>query len=164
MVKRVIHPARAKLVGAMKNLHTANAQVGYFQEQGQHSSGFSYSALMYLHEVIGVPAASGKVYRRLFEITMMLHRQTLLEQTKKNLYKQLNSLNTDPSDTLEAFAKSAQKAIKRGFGNTAILPPNAPSTVKRKASMPLLWKLEIYEITLLIKSLLRKVLKNETLK
>ena len=54
MVKRVIHPARAKLVGAMKNLHTANAQVGYFQEQGQHSSGFSYSALMYLHEVIGV--------------------------------------------------------------------------------------------------------------
>ena len=63
---------------------------------------------------------------------MMLHRQTLLEQTKKNLYKQLNSLNTDPSDTLEAFAKSAQKAIKRGFGNTAILPPNAPSTVKKK--------------------------------
>ena len=132
MVKRVIHPARAKLVGAMKNLQTANAQVGYFQEQGQHSSGFSYPALMYLQEVIGVPSASGKVYRRLFEITMMLNRQTLLEQTKKNLYKQLSSLNTDPSNTLEAFAKNAQKEIKRGFGNSAILPPNAPSTVKKK--------------------------------
>ena len=125
MVKRVIHPARAKLVGAMKNLQTANAQVGYFQEQGQHSSGFSYPALMYLQEVIGVPSASGKVYRRLFEIT-------LLEQTKKNLYKQLSSLNTDPSNTLEAFAKNTQKVIKRGFGNSAILPPNAPSTVKKK--------------------------------
>ena len=45
MVKRVIHPARAKLVGAMKNLQTANAQVGYFQEQGQHSSGFSLSLI-----------------------------------------------------------------------------------------------------------------------
>ena len=132
MVKRVIHPARAKLVGAMKNLRKADAQVGYFKEQGRHSSGFSYPALMYLHEVIGVPSSSGKVYRRLFEITMMLNQRALLEQTKKNLYKQLNRLDSDPTSTLEAFARGAQKAIKSGFGNSSILPPNSPSTVKQK--------------------------------
>lgn len=132
MVKRVKHPARDKLVGAMKNLRTAKAQVGYFQEQGRHSSGFSYPALMYLQEVIGVPSSSGKVHRRLFEITMMMNNRRILEQTKRNLKKQLNGLESNPTKTLEVFAKNTQAAIKKGFGNSAILPPNAPSTVKKK--------------------------------
>lgn len=132
MVKRVIHPARAKLIGAMKNLKKANAQVGYFQEQGRHSSGFSYPALMYLHEVVGIQSSSGKVYRRLFEITMMLNQRSILEQTKKNLFIQLNKLDIDPTNTLEAFSKNTQKAIKSGFGNSSILPPNSPVTVKQK--------------------------------
>lgn len=138
MVKRVAHPARARLLGTVKNLKKNKAQVGYFREQGLHSSGFTYPALMYLHEVIGISTKSGKIYRRAFEITSMLMKKTLQDNVKRDLKLLLKSGNVDPTNVLENFATSLSKGIKGTFGNPSILPSNSPYTIKQKgANTPL---------------------------
>ena len=138
MVKRVANPARARLLGTVKNLKKNKAQVGYFREQGLHSSGFTYPALMYLHEVIGISTKSGKVYRRAFEMTSMFMRKTLQDNVNKDLNRLFKSGNIDPTNVLENFATSLSNGIKSTFGNPSILPSNSPFTIKQKgANTPL---------------------------
>lgn len=132
MVKMVKKPARERLINSVKSLTATNVKVGYFADQGQHPEAhMSYPELMYLQEVIGVRSRSGKVYRRVFELTMMIEGKRLRNNTLSALKKVI--LSGGNTDTVkEMFGKQAQEAIKANFGNTSLLPSNAPSTIARK--------------------------------
>lgn len=132
MVKRVIGEGRNILMKAVKNIAKSTVKVGFFAEQGKHYSGFSYPALMYLHEVHGIPASNGKVYRRAFETAMQIDRKLLIAQAQKNLKRMLSTGQTNPDLVLSQFGKDSIKSLKKVFGNPSLLPPNTPSTIKSK--------------------------------
>lgn len=131
MVKMVKKPARFKLQKVLRDLKSTRATVGYFADQGLHHSGMNYPSLMYLHEVKGIRSRDGKVFRRAFEVTMMAHQKKLLDGLQSRLRHKINTLgNTDSA--VEAFCKETQKRIQDTFGDTSMLPGNAPATVKKK--------------------------------
>lgn len=132
MVKRVIKPGREKLVKTVKSLVATDVKVGYFADQGMHPEAhMTYPELMYLQEVTGIRTRNGKVHRRLFELTMMIEGRRLRNNTMAALRKVLISGgNTD--SVKELFGKQAKEAIKQNFGNTSLLPSNAPATIARK--------------------------------
>lgn len=147
MVKRVVGEGRKTLITAVKNLSKSTVKVGFFSEQGKHYSGFSYPALMYLHEVHGIPTTGGKTYRRAFETAMQLDRKKLLAQTQKNLKAMFKSGQVDPETLLSHFGRETIHSIKEVFGNPSLLPPNLPSTIKSKGgrNTPLVDKSELVE-------------------
>lgn len=132
MVKIVKKPARDKLVASVKSLVATDVKVGYFADQGIHPlAKMSYPDLMYLQEVKGVRSKSGKVYRRVFELTMMIEGRRLRNNTMLALKRNLaHGGNMDA--VKELFGKQAKEAIKANFGNTSLLPSNAPATIARK--------------------------------
>lgn len=132
MVKRVIKPAREKLVKSVKSLVATNVKVGYFADQGMHPEAkMNYPELMYLQEVTGIRTRNGKVHRRVFELTMMIEGKRLRNNVMANLRKILIS-NGDTNIVKETFGREASEAIKANFGNTSLLPSNAPATIARK--------------------------------
>lgn len=130
MVKRIILPARKKLISSVRTLNSKTVSVGYFADQGTHEdSGLSYPALMYIQEVKGVRSKSGLVHRRLFEMTMNSQRTDITQQLRQNV--KANFLRR-PNKILSLFGQDMQKRLKDGFGDTSLLPANAASTVRSK--------------------------------
>lgn len=129
MVKK---PARSKLVAAVKSLTATDVKVGYFADQGQHPEAkMSYPELMYLQEVTGIRTRNGRVHRRVFELTMMIEGARLRNNVKYALKRNLIS-GGNMDNVKEMFGKQASEAIKQNFGNTSLLPSNAPATIARK--------------------------------
>ena len=132
MVKRTIHPARQKLIRSVKLLDNKAVSVGFFADQGKHSgSGLAYTNLMYIQEVSGVRTKTGLVHRRLFELTAMRHRNEILNNLKASIGR---NLKNNPKQILEDFGQDVQAKLCDGFGNSALLPHNAPSTIVDKGS------------------------------
>lgn len=132
MVKRVIKPGREKLVKTVKSLVSSDVKVGYFADQGIHPEAhMSYPELMYLQEVTGIQTRNGKVHRRVFELTMMIEGKRLRNNVMASLQKILVR-GGNPDSVKELFGKQASEAIKHNFGNTSLLPSNAPATIARK--------------------------------
>ena len=130
MVKRTVHPARAKLLRAARNLDGKKVSVGFFADQGTHTdSNMTYPELMYLQEVHGVRSKNGLVHRRLFELTAMTHRDEILRNLNASARRNLLS---SPQRVLKAFGQDIKGKLQSGFGNTSLLPPNAASTRKKK--------------------------------
>lgn len=132
MVKMVKKPARAKLIASVKSLVATDVKVGYFADQGMHpEAGMNYPELMYLQEVTGIRTRNGKVHRRVFELTMMIEGKRLRNNVMLALKR--NLVNGGDMDSVkEMFGKQAKEAIKANFGNTSLLPSNAPATIARK--------------------------------
>ncbi len=129
MVKK---PARDKLINSVKALTATVSKVGYFADQGMHPEAkMTYPELMYLQEVKGIRSRSGKVYRRVFELTMMIEGKRLRNNVMVALKRVIVS-GGDTNSVKEMFGKQASEAIKNNFGNTSLLPSNAPATIKRK--------------------------------
>ncbi|MGX9869048.1 hypothetical protein [Enterobacter mori] len=130
MVKRTVLPLREKLLGSVKALGKKQCSVGYFADQGTHSgSNMSYPELMFLQEVHGVRSLSGLVHRRLFENTAIRHRADIRNNIRSSLKR---SLMTDPNVVFTSFGKEVQGLLRKGFGDTGLLPSNAPATIARK--------------------------------
>lgn len=119
-------------MAAVKSLTATDVKVGYFSDQGQHPEAkMSYPELMYLQEVTGIRTRNGRVHRRVFELTMMIEggrlRNNVMTALRRNL---ISGGNMD--QVKEMFGKQASDAIKQNFGNTSLLPSNAPATIARK--------------------------------
>lgn len=134
MVKRIEKPGRALLANSMKNLVATNVKVGYFADQGMHPEAkMNYPSLMYLQEVVGVRSRTGKVTRRVFELTMMERYKDLLASTQNVLKRQLSGRSGNMDAVKKHFGETTAKAIKGNFGRTTPLTPaNAPATIERK--------------------------------
>ncbi len=119
-------------MASVKSLVATDVKVGYFADQGQHPEAkMSYPELMYLQEVTGIKTRNGKVHRRVFELTMMIEGARLRNATKTALRRNLIS-GGNMNQVKELFGKQASEAIKHNFGNTSLLPSNAPATIARK--------------------------------
>lgn len=119
-------------MASVKSLVATNVKVGYFADQGQHPEAkMSYPELMYLQEVTGIRTRNGRVHRRVFELTMMIEGARLRNATKMALKRNLIS-GGSMDQVKELFGKQASEAIKQNFGNTSLLPSNAPATIARK--------------------------------
>lgn len=119
-------------MASVKSLVKTNVKVGYFADQGQHPEAkMNYPELMYLQEVKGIRTRNGRVYRRVFELTMMIEGSRLRNNVKVALRRNLIS-GGNMDQVKELFGKQASEAIKQNFGNTSLLPSNAPATIARK--------------------------------
>lgn len=136
MVKRTIHPARQKLIRSVRSLDSKIVSVGFFADQGKHSgSNLNYTNLMYIQEVHGVRTKTGLVHRRLFELTAMRHRNEIVSNVKASISR---NLPNSPNQILKDFGHDVQAKLREGFGDTSLLPHNAPSTIAGKgANSPL---------------------------
>lgn len=119
-------------MASVKSLVATDVKVGYFADQGQHPEAkMSYPELMYLQEVTGIKTRNGRVHRRVFELTMMIEGARLRNKVKTALKRNLIS-GGNMDQVKEMFGKDASEAIKHNFGNTSLLPSNAPATIARK--------------------------------
>lgn len=119
-------------MASVKSLVATDVKVGYFADQGQHPEAkMSYPELMYLQEVTGIKTRNGRVHRRVFELTMMIEGARLRNKVKTALKRNLIS-GGSMDQVKEMFGKDASEAIKHNFGNTSLLPSNAPATIARK--------------------------------
>lgn len=106
--------------------------MGYFADQGNHSgSGMKYTNLMYLQEVHGVKSKVGLVHRRLFELTMMTKKQEIIHNLRQSVRRNLYG---SPNTILKDFGQDVQGKLKSSFGDSSLLPSNAPSVSARKGS------------------------------
>lgn len=132
MVKRTIHPARQKLIRSVRSLDGKSVSVGFFADQGNHSgSNLTYTSLMYIQEVHGVRSKAGLVHRRLFELTAMQHRNEIVSNVKNSISR---NFPNSPNQILKDFGQDVQGKLREGFGDTSLLPHNAPSTIAGKGS------------------------------
>lgn len=129
MVKRTVLPARARLLSAARILNANECDVGFFADQGQHKSGMNYPTLMWLQEVHGVSSSSGLIHRRLFEKTMMIYRQAIVNNIRLSMKRNLLS---NPRQVYHDAGEDIRKHLLSGFGDTAILQSNMPSTIAKK--------------------------------
>lgn len=136
MVKRTIHPARQKLIRSVRSLDNKVVSVGFFADQGNHSgSKMPYTNLIYIQEVHGVKSKAGLVHRRLFELTAMQHRNEIVSNVKNSISR---NFPNSPNQILKDFGQDVQGKLREGFGDTSLLPHNAPSTIAGKgANSPL---------------------------
>jgi len=137
MVTRTILPARKRLLSSVRQLQNKSVSVGYFNDQGTHpDSHMSYPALMFLQEVYGVKSKNGLVHRRLFEMTLSAQRTDIRQKIRQSVSR---NLATSPEQILHDFGEDLQKRLKASFGDTSLIPSNAPSTIKSKGSgLPLI--------------------------
>lgn len=132
MVKRTLLPARQKLIKAVRSLDNKTVSVGFFADQGKHSgSNLNYTNLMFIQEVHGVRSKAGLVHRRLFELTAMQHRDDIVNNVKNSISR---NFPNNPNQILKDFGKDVQAKLRDGFGDTSLLPHNAPSTIAGKGS------------------------------
>lgn len=132
MVKRTIHPARQKLIRSVRSLDNKVVSVGFFADQGNHSgSKMPYTNLIYIQEVHGVKSKAGLVHRRLFELTAMRHRNEIVSNVKNSISR---NFPNSPNQILKDFGQDVQGKLREGFGDTSLLPHNAPSTIAGKGS------------------------------
>lgn len=132
MVKRTIHPARQKLIRSVRSLDNKVVSVGFFADQGNHSgSKMPYTNLMYIQEVHGVRSKAGLVHRRLFELTAMRHRNEIISNVKNSISR---NFPNSPNQILKDFGQDVQGKLREGFGDTSLLPHNAPTTIAGKGS------------------------------
>ncbi|MEG9741479.1 hypothetical protein [Enterobacter roggenkampii] len=130
MVKRTIHPARQKLIRSVRSLDNKVVSVGFFADQGNHSgSKMPYTNLIYIQEVHGVKSKAGLVHRRLFELTAMQHRNEIVSNVKNSISR---NFPNSPNQILKDFGQDVQGKLREGFGDTSLLPHNAPSTIAGK--------------------------------
>ncbi|MDU5780053.1 MAG: hypothetical protein E6Z83_04515 [Pantoea sp.] len=137
MVKRTIHPARQKLIRSVRSLDNKVVSVGFFADQGNHSgSKMPYTNLMYIQEVHGVRSKAGLVHRRLFELTAMQHRNEIVSNVKNSISR---NFPNSPNQILKDFGQDVKGKLREAFGDTSLLPHNAPSTIAGKgANSPLI--------------------------
>lgn len=130
MVKRTVLPARERLLSSARKLNANELAVGYFADQGVHpGSQMTYPELMYLQEVKGVRTADGVVHRRLFETTANIYRQEILSTIRGSLKRNFSS---NPKQVYTDTGNLIKARLTDGFGNLAIMPGNAASTVAKK--------------------------------
>lgn len=127
--------ARQRLLSALKNLEHSVPRVGMFAEDGEHSGAhMSYPELMAIHEVHGVKSKGGRIHRRVFEVTAMMHKREIMSGVESALKRQLMNGDTSPALTFNAFGQPLQKHVKETFGNAGLLPSNAAETISRKGA------------------------------
>lgn len=144
MVKRTIHPARQKLIRSVRKLDGQSVSVGYFSDQGKHSeSNLNFTNLMFIQEVSGVRSKAGLVHRRLFELTAMKDRLEIISNVRGSIKRNLFGR---PQQILKDFGQDVQKKLRDGFGDSSLLPHNAPATIsQKKSNSPLIDTSELRE-------------------
>lgn len=131
MVKRTVLSARQKLIKAVRSLDNQTVSVGYFADQGKHSSGLNFTNLMFIQEVSGVRTKTGLVHRRLFEMTANRDRQAIITNVRSSIKR---NLTKKPAQVFKDFGKDVQHKLREGFGDAALLPANSPATISHKGS------------------------------
>lgn len=110
----------AKLVQKLKKLNNQKVDLGYFEEQGLHSSGDSYVEIMKVHELgeYGMPARPV-----LGNVSILIDRD--FERSTGALWTFINSLVHTPSssisDELDKLGSVYAHYSERIFGNPAYL-------------------------------------------
>ena len=118
------------IITNIRKLDGEKVEIGYFEEQGLHSSGLSYSTLMAIHEF-----GTDEIPKRpVFQITAFgkpPQKDARVKSAIRNWSKGL--LNKDNSkQLLDTIGKTYQEALVGLFGSTSELTPNADLTISLK--------------------------------
>lgn len=121
-----------KLVGGIRNLAKEKVQIGHFESQGMHYSGYTYPQLMALQHN---PIANGFNFPPRPVLDILFFRNERLDAPEINtILKKYSQGGPTPSNNkmlLDNLGKFLRRKEKEIFGSS-VLPPNAPMTIKKK--------------------------------
>lgn len=127
-LKRTKNNRLDKIVKQLKSLANDEVQVGHFQEQGLHYSGFSYPELMAFHHTGGDPNNGSPVIpRKLLDILWARHRNLEKNPQIKAAFTRWRKRPLSEESNkklLDEIGRVIAKLEKAMFGDPLALPTN----------------------------------------
>jgi len=123
-----------KIRSNIRKIDGERVEIGYFEEQGLHNSGLSYSTLMALQEF----GTDEIPHRPVFQITAFGNppqKNARVKSAIRNWSKALLNKDNNKDNSkqlLDTIGKTYQEALLSLFGDTSMLTPNAPLTISLK--------------------------------
>lgn len=120
-----------KARGRLKRDSKREVQIGYFQEQGTHSSGYTFPELMAIHE-FGLLDTTP--VRDVFQITAASIKPGQNKDVKSSVRRFLKDIvnGKGVEDNLLDSGEPIREALNSVFGDTSLLQENSERRVREK--------------------------------